>query len=1723
MSVGMDDDDSTVSSMASCSCQHDAILPIYSVVDLDAFKHDPQVEECLDDLFDSSINEMPDLAEASLSSTSSSGGSVPDVRKLTPVRVPDFIDIVPEVRQLPTPPAVMQALHQFKVDLLSMDISAVDYYQYLQVSTVELSPTIPPRGHVDGGALATTTDRKNYLWAYHELSEEERSHVPRLRVADNTVHVPTGVGFLKVPCEKNGTTKFVRSYYTPEIPATILSPNAMGEEMGCQGYQTYSDFRKGFATLDLTDCKSESSPVHFELRLIRGLLFTDHLIAPTQAEHLSATLPDGTPSITDATDVSGIPCDGSCHTFRDVNALTREQQRSLWHMRLGHINERLVSDLHKYADGVPSLPRADVLHSCPMCARAKLHKANRGDEDTTAATECWQDIQIDFGFFVQRSSGRQSTSAKKKKQRRPKSSATRNVRSIQDIRPLTRAQRLKLHKQYTSPPIADAGDTSDTSATSTTTLGTTPKVTTVPDDDSSIGTLPAPSSVPLPETVTTDTEDENSSADISPRSKSATQSFTAPSQRYTFERIVAHEGPLRPGRKRYLGSPFNVKVLWSTGTTTWEPLDRFFHDAPEDVADYARQHNLLSNRHWRAVREYIMNPPPPTTVADLDDETELVDGTTLDPDSTIVEPMDATTSAAKAANATKRYRRLVGINGETCYVLITDRKSGAWRVSIRRDKTPPLDFFKEWLATHGSSAPNRRVRFDGGGELGGCTEVHDLFRKAGYDVEVTAPNSSSEIGQAERPHRTIADGVRTMLFAANLKPKYWPYALRQFVLISNCVPHGNRTQSAIELCTGQRPNLSLLRVFGCRVYALPTESRDAKIDVHARPGIFLGYKKSMRHAYYEDLETGKIKTARHIAFDEGMNDLKTPPPYVRFLKGELEPHTVHLDDATRDMQVSLSPFTDVDVVDCDFRPSTTQPLGFQVESCPRFKRAYASAFNRPFGPHETGSANRRYLGGYILKVGQHFTFSPDDVQAAIASYSRLASPPKSLPVVIARDFRAHLSDSRPPSLHLRPVDLRRAAALPLVAGEGHSVRQREALRAYANAPSTGATPPDPDDHIEEGAPVRNWKDLRKLVNDHMTEEEKALPSFTRKNLQTLPNWAEWQAADDKQLDSHFDAGTIGMAVPRPVSSPDKPSQVFRLVWARLVKASGVRKSRACLDGSKRAAPWLRMLVQTYSSCIELPCLRAFIAMCVNRGYYIAFGDVENAYQQSPPPSIACFLEVDDTVYDWYLRKFGIKLNKHKDVIPLFRALQGHPEAGVLWERLITEILIDRMGFRNTVHERNIYSGTIDGKDVLVCRQVDDFAVGAESPDTAELFITKIREHVQAEYAAMGIETEGGLYQRYNGIDVFQTRDYVKLSCESYIDRMLQTHGWDAPASNERDCSTPVPIQPSVASHLMTLEGPPEKTPEAKAIVAKKGFSYRNVLGELIFAYVICRLDIGYSVCLLARFSERPHEEHFDALKGICKYLRRTKSWGIMFRRLSPLDGLPDVPFEFLEDDPNLPAFPFIHHDELIGCLDAAHATDLKTRRSVTGLVVLFCCAAIAWKSRVQAVVATSSTEAEFYASVSCAKIVKYLRYVLTALDALRPGPTRLFIDNMAALHMINEKRPTPRARHIDIQHFAIQEWCDRKDIIMEHLPGILNPSDDLTKPLGWVLHARHVRRNMGHYKIGSPTKASVVAHSSLARMGTNEAGEGDGARSMGDRQSRVGHDSGSVKELPGSN
>ena len=968
-----------------------------------------------------------------------------------------------------------------------------------------------------------------------------------------------------------------------------------------------------------------------------------------------------------------------------------------------------------------------------------------------------------------------------------------------------------------------------------------------------------------------------------------------------------------------------------------------------------------------------------------------------------------------------------------------------------------------------------------------------------------------------------------MLLGAGLPPKFWPYAFHHYVRLYNMTAHGSAVKSPFEICTGERPNLRLLRTFGCRVYALPARpKRPDKVVSDTCSGIFLGHTKTMKNALYYDPETESVKEAQHVGFDEVMHDLDEKPPNAQLLAGARSgsPDVVDFTVDPIDFDVSPTPFLELATVVLPLDLNATAPFSCQLSTCSRLHRVFLSTINVSPSGVSLRKFRRQHVGSYLVSLNGDPVFCSADVEAALAKLRKAPAPPATVELVLAPERRSDY-DSRPPPLHLRLSDLRRVCALQSIAGEGmSSTEYGKQLHAFASdlspvemstvihqlrEPASLPVPEDltssscdcstcflddllPTDESPRPPLARDSADddpalpsfhgfvsysttpelsllVSRLQTSGMTDEEKKLKSFSRRRLMELSNWSTWDDMFDSQWDAHYRDGTLGIPIPRPGPREDgTPPNVLRVQWSNLVKPCGKRKCRACIDGSKRAAPWLRRFGQTYASCIEQPCQRLFFALVAAKGLIVTFGDTTNAFQQSPPPTEPCYLQIDDAYCSWFKKRHGRTVDRHTHVIPVLHALQGHPEAGALWERMIVGILEGpELGFTSTTQERNLYRGTIDGELVLVCRQVDDFAIASESRAAAEKFIGVINSHVTTSSLGIGSPTDNGITARYNGIDVHQTRDYIKLNCETYLDRVLQTHGWDQPSPRESDRFDQVPITQDSVNGLSTLVGPPESTPEHRAIERQAGFSYRQVLGEIIYAYVICRVDIGFAAVFLSRFSQAPALEHYLALKNVVRYLRRTKDWGLVYWRDAPIDSLPAVPLEQPDLDPSLPDFPTSALLDLVASVDASHATDVKTRRSVTGLIVSLAGAAIAYKSKLQPTVATSSTEAEFIAAVQCAKVVKYLRSVLTDLGFPPSGPTVLYEDNQAAIAMINENRPTPRSRHIDIQHFAVQEWRARDIIKLTYIPTAINNADQATKPLPWNPHARHARRSMGHF------------------------------------------------------
>jgi hypothetical protein len=84
------------------------------------------------------------------------------------------------------------------------------------------------------------------------------------------------------------------------------------------------------------------------------------------------------------------------------------------------------------------------------------------------------------------------------------------------------------------------------------------------------------------------------------------------------------------------------------------------------------------------------------------------------------------------------------------------------------------------------------------------------------------------------------------------------------------------------------------------------------------------------------------------------------------------------------------------------------------------------------------------------------------------------------------------------------------------------------------------------------------------------------------------------------------------------------------------------------------------------------------------------------------------------------------------------------------------------------------------------------------------------------------------------------------------------------------------LLPHYTPHLLALLNKPPNMPNWKF------FSYRSLLGELLYAYVTARPDIGYAITTLSKFATAPAKMHYQRLKGLALYLCSTINWGIIY-------------------------------------------------------------------------------------------------------------------------------------------------------------------------------------------------------------------------------------------------
>jgi hypothetical protein len=317
---------------------------------------------------------------------------------------------------------------------------------------------------------------------------------------------------------------------------------------------------------------------------------------------------------------------------------------------------------------------------------------------------------------------------------------------------------------------------------------------------------------------------------------------------------------------------------------------------------------------------------------------------------------------------------------------------------------------------------------------------------------------------------------------------------------------------------------------------------------------------------------------------------------------------------------------------------------------------------------------------------------------------------------------------------------------------------------------------------------------------------------------------------------------------------------------------------------------------------------------------------------------------------------------------LRKALYGLKQAAQAWHAKLKSSL-STVGFAIALADPCLYITSVDGKRVYLLVHVDDVLIVGHASGVV---------HVKHEFIKLFDVRDLGDADVFLGLQIVRnrcTQGTLWLGQSKYIADVLETY-------NMQNCVSR--ISPLDANQQFSADGD----------VLDDSVPYSGAVGSLLYLAVCTRPDIAHAVNLLARFVCAPKQQHWQAIKGVMRYLTGTKILGLLFRRTGgPLQGYSDADF----------------------------AGDLVKRRSTSGFVFLHAGAAVLWGSKLQQTVAASTCEAELIAGSRAIKEALYLRKLWHDLFVTWiPIPIKM--DNQSALILI--KNPAAgaqnRSKHIDV-------------------------------------------------------------------------------------------------------
>lgn len=786
---------------------------------------------------------------------------------------------------------------------------------------------------------------------------------------------------------------------------------------------------------------------------------------------------------------------------------------------------------------------------------------------------------------------------------------------------------------------------------------------------------------------------------------------------------------------------------------------------------------------------------------------------------------------------------VTSMGGAKYFLLFLDDFSRMVFVYMLKQKSDVTEKFIEFqrLVENQTSKRIKIFRSDNGTEFVN-RRMGDIMKRSGIVHQTSAPHTPQQNGMAERMNRSLVEKARCLMFDGKLRQSFWAEAVSTAAYLINRLPSSGTLRTPFEIWTGSKPDLSNLRVFGCKALAHVPKADRKKFDSKSTDCIMLGYSETTKGYRLYDKVKRKLITSRDVAFIEdqtGEEVIEASNSCTNFLSVNSVEDTPAADGpineanetAADDETLEFEAFAEIDA---NSPESNIDSPALEANDSDRESPTNASSASTSEliivsdeSEHDDSDTSWR---------GDNENDSSSDSDSSVATVIDLTDES----FFDAADNSANLDET-------------------LANSDPEYVPPN-----YRPGQYVLARPPNPE-RAAKTACIDALRDTSFVVKSAEVGDPISVKAAMNRSDAHL-----WQAAMKSEYDSLIENCTWELSDLPQNRRPIDCKWVFKT--KRDANGEIVRhKARLVIKGC--AQRYGIDYAETYAPVVRYSSIRYLLSMAARFDFEIEQMDAVTAFLQG---------ELDEDIYMIQPEGFADGSTK---VCRLKKSLYGLKQASRVWNAKLNTALI-KFGMARSKVDPCVYFKRTHKQIIIIAVYVDDLLMFSND--------SKLTATMKNALSSAFKMKDLGEVTSILGMNVTRDRKkgIISIDQSSYIAEILERFGME----NSHPVSSPLDTNVTMSKAMC-----PANDVEKGAMF---DIPYQEAVGSLMYAAQVSRPDICFALSVVSRFNHNPGKAHWQAVKRIFRYLRGTIGAKLTYTRdgNGQLTGYCDADFAGDEDE-----------------------------------------------------------------------------------------------------------------------------------------------------------------------------------------------------------------------------